>query len=73
MSNTSTAARSALDLRILARTIWQVLLRRDINQPGHATAEEFTGNGDAMKVMIVGAGGHGQVVADMIAARRARR
>ncbi len=58
----------ALDVRILARTIWQVLLRRDINQPGHATAEEFTGNGDAMKVVIVGAGGHGQVVADMIAA-----
>ena len=58
----------ALDVRILARTIWQVLLRRDINQPGHATAEEFTGNGDAMRVVIVGAGGHGQVVADMIAA-----
>ncbi len=33
----------ALDVKILARTIWQVLLRRDINQPGHATAEEFTG------------------------------
>ena len=33
----------ALDVRILARTIWHVLLRRDINQPGHATAEEFTG------------------------------
>ena len=33
----------ALDVKILARTLWQVLLRRDINQPGHATAEEFTG------------------------------
>ncbi len=33
----------ALDVRILARTIWHVLLRRDITQPGHATAEEFTG------------------------------
>ena len=32
-----------LDLKILARTVWQVLLRRAINQPGHATAGEFTG------------------------------
>ena len=33
----------ALDVKILARTVWKVLLRRDINQPGHATADEFTG------------------------------
>jgi lipopolysaccharide/colanic/teichoic acid biosynthesis glycosyltransferase/glycosyltransferase involved in cell wall biosynthesis len=33
----------ALDVKILARTVRQVLLRRDINQPGHATAEEFGG------------------------------
>ena len=32
-----------MDLKILARTIWQVISRRDINQSGHATAEEFTG------------------------------
>jgi len=32
-----------MDLKILARTIWQVVSRRDINQTGHATAEEFTG------------------------------
>jgi lipopolysaccharide/colanic/teichoic acid biosynthesis glycosyltransferase len=33
-----------LDLRILAGTVRQVLLRRDVNQPGHATAQEFTGS-----------------------------
>jgi lipopolysaccharide/colanic/teichoic acid biosynthesis glycosyltransferase len=34
----------ALDLNILVRTVWQVAARRDINQPGHATAEEFMGH-----------------------------
>jgi exopolysaccharide biosynthesis polyprenyl glycosylphosphotransferase len=33
----------ALDVRILASTLWQVVARRGINQPGHATAEEFMG------------------------------
>jgi lipopolysaccharide/colanic/teichoic acid biosynthesis glycosyltransferase len=33
----------ALDLRILALTVWQVLVRRGVNQPGHATSEEFMG------------------------------
>ena len=33
----------ALDLKIVAATIWQVLNRRGVNQPGHATAEEFMG------------------------------
>jgi sugar transferase EpsL len=32
-----------LDMRILALTLWQVIARRGINQPGHATAEEFMG------------------------------
>ncbi len=32
-----------LDLKILALTIWQVVTRRGVNQPGHATAEEFMG------------------------------
>jgi lipopolysaccharide/colanic/teichoic acid biosynthesis glycosyltransferase/glycosyltransferase involved in cell wall biosynthesis len=32
-----------LDLKILALTIWQVVSRRGVNQPGHATAEEFMG------------------------------
>jgi sugar transferase EpsL len=32
-----------LDLKILGLTLWKVLKREGINQPGHATAEEFTG------------------------------
>jgi sugar transferase EpsL len=31
------------DLRILARTVWQVVTRRGISQPGHVTAEKFMG------------------------------
>lgn len=33
----------ALDARILALTVWHVVARNDISQPGHATAEEFMG------------------------------
>ena len=33
-----------LDLTILLRTIWHVVTRRGISQPGHATAEEFKGH-----------------------------
>ncbi len=33
-----------LDLKILAITLWKVLKREGISQPGHATAEEFMGN-----------------------------
>ena len=33
----------AMDLRILARTVWQVIAHRGISQPGHATAQEFSG------------------------------
>jgi lipopolysaccharide/colanic/teichoic acid biosynthesis glycosyltransferase len=32
-----------LDLKILALTVWQILKREGINQPGQATAEEFMG------------------------------
>jgi lipopolysaccharide/colanic/teichoic acid biosynthesis glycosyltransferase/glycosyltransferase involved in cell wall biosynthesis len=32
-----------LDLRIVAMTIWRILTRDGISQPGHATAEEFMG------------------------------
>jgi sugar transferase EpsL len=35
-----------LDLRILARTMVNVLRREGISQPGRATAEPFHGNGD---------------------------
>ena len=33
-----------LDVKILLSTIWKVLRREGISQPGHATAEEFQGN-----------------------------
>jgi lipopolysaccharide/colanic/teichoic acid biosynthesis glycosyltransferase len=36
----------ALDMRILLMTLWKVVLREGISQPGHATAEEFMGNDD---------------------------
>jgi sugar transferase EpsL len=36
-----------LDLKIIAMTIWKVLTREGISQPGHATAEEFMGSGEA--------------------------
>jgi sugar transferase EpsL len=32
-----------LDLKIIAMTMWKILRREGINQPGQATAEEFTG------------------------------
>jgi sugar transferase EpsL len=34
----------ALDLRILTQTVSNVVARRGINQPGHATAQEFMGS-----------------------------
>ncbi len=33
-----------LDVRILLRTVWMVLIRRGVNQPGQATTEYFNGN-----------------------------
>jgi sugar transferase EpsL len=35
-----------LDIKILLLTFWKVFSREGINQPGHATAEEFMGNGE---------------------------
>jgi lipopolysaccharide/colanic/teichoic acid biosynthesis glycosyltransferase len=32
------------DLKILALTVWKILTREGINQPGQATAEEFMGS-----------------------------
>lgn len=32
-----------LDLKIIALTIWKIVKREDINQPGHATAEALKG------------------------------
>ncbi len=33
-----------LDLKIIAMTLWQILSREGISQPGQVTAQEFTGN-----------------------------
>ncbi len=33
-----------LDIKILLLTLWKVVKREGISQPGHATAEEFMGN-----------------------------
>jgi lipopolysaccharide/colanic/teichoic acid biosynthesis glycosyltransferase len=33
-----------LDIKILFLTVWKVLRREGISQPGHATAEEFMGS-----------------------------
>jgi len=33
-----------LDLKIIWHTIWKVLSRENINEPGHATQSKFTGN-----------------------------
>lgn len=35
-----------LDIKIVAMTLWIILKREGINQPGQATAQEFTGQGD---------------------------
>jgi sugar transferase EpsL len=34
-----------LDIKILLMTLWKVIKREGISQPGHATAEEFMGSG----------------------------
>jgi sugar transferase EpsL len=36
-----------LDIKILFLTFWKVIRREGINQPGHATAEEFMGHKDS--------------------------
>ncbi len=38
-----------LDIKILILTPWRVLQRKGISQPGHATAEEFMGNGEGQE------------------------
>ena len=35
-----------LDIKIMAETIWKVLIREGINQPGHISAGEFMGSDD---------------------------
>lgn len=43
-----------LDLKIIAMTVWAVLRRKDINQSGHATIEEFMGSCSASVEMAGG-------------------
>jgi lipopolysaccharide/colanic/teichoic acid biosynthesis glycosyltransferase len=38
-----------LDVRILLFTLWKVITREGVSQPGHATAEEFMGSADPHK------------------------
>lgn len=33
-----------LDFKIILLTVWKILKREGINQPGQATAQEFVGN-----------------------------
>jgi len=40
----------SLDLKIIARTIWKIVKREGINQPGQATAEEFIGSGQRSEI-----------------------
>ena len=35
-----------LDIKILFKSLWKVLSREGISQPGHVTSEEFMGNGE---------------------------
>jgi len=39
-----------LDLKIMAMTVWKILKREGINQPGQATAEEFMGSGERSEI-----------------------
>ena len=40
-----------LDIRILLLTLWKVLKREGISQPGHATAEEFMGGESTIHIV----------------------
>lgn len=55
-----------LDVRILFMTIWKILRREGIAQAGQATMAEFQGTPRMQRVVIIGAGGHAQVVADIL-------
>ena len=58
-----------LDLRILGRTLWQVIRREGISHEGSATMPEFEGRvragmSERLPLYVFGAGGHGKVVAE---------
>ncbi len=53
-----------LDLRILAMTPRKVAMRAGITAQGSASAEKFTARSPMSTLAVLGAGGHGRVVAD---------
>lgn len=70
-----------LDLKILALTVGQALRSEGVNQPGQATIQKFcsaevptpmatTPGGQPKRVLILGAGGHAQVIADILLCSR---
>lgn len=54
-----------LDMKILFLTVRKVFIKEGISAEGEATMPPFTGK---RKLAVVGAGGHGKVVADLAAA-----
>lgn len=54
-----------LDIKILLLTVKKVLIKEGISAQGEATMPPFTGK---RKLAVVGAGGHGKVVAELAAA-----
>ena len=65
----------ATDLRILVRTLLQVLRRTGVSSNGHATAPAFAGSGGGgmttTPLIVVGASGFGRETLDVIAAHNA--
>jgi sugar O-acyltransferase (sialic acid O-acetyltransferase NeuD family) len=51
-----------LDIKIMLLTLKKVFVKEGISADNHATMERFTGNEN--RLAILGAGGHGKVVAD---------
>lgn len=54
-----------LDMKILFLTVKKVFIKEGISAEGEATMPPFTGN---RKLAVIGAGGHGKVVAELAAA-----
>ncbi len=54
-----------LDVKILLLTVKKVFIRRGISADGHVTIEPFKGSIVSNKLAIIGASGHGKVVAEL--------
>ncbi len=55
-----------LDLKIILLTLWKIGKQEGICQPARATIDEFRGPKAMPNVLLIGAGGHAQVVADIL-------